>query len=557
MRIPPRLLLVSLLAVVTSLPIALGQQPGSVSIRQRVVTSEAGLPKVNVTVDRNRVPVNDEVRFSLSPAGLIANQKYTVTLQFGDGTQTQTRATQVIHRYRAPGSYKYSISIALSGQKPVAPSQIPRVTLSAAPTVVSTNQPVVFNAQSSEKYPNIKYRFVFADGSQTNWQDAPQTKHEYASPKTYLAYVDIGEAAGGSVRRLGGSVRKAIEVTQPYSSPKPNVSLIAKPNRVEERQFVSFTASVAWNGTNVRYRFVFGDKTPATAWRANSQTRHRYLSAGNYSARVDVRVVNSQSGVQNVSSSPLSIEVRTAAQPTVSLIATPTAVVENLPVFFRAKVDSQNKSIRYRFDFGDGSRRTAWTGNAFETHAYPRAGNYAPYVEIGRATSGPISAIASSGRQVIVTAFLPPDDATPTPTPAPSIPSSDRSSPSMGTPTPMHTLDTASPSPGPTVPNIGGTTPSPGEPTPLQKPGSFPPNIWWIYLLIALALFAGYQTWKWLAAPRPTFHPRLDPGLSEVGVEKPLSIDFQIQLNPGIAAGEYGIKSNEATFIRSERTSDD
>jgi len=243
----------------------------------------------------------------------------------------------------------------------------------------------------------------------------------------------------------------------------------------------------------------------------------------------------------------LLIEVRAIGQPAVSLTASPSSVVENLPVFFSARVDFPNRGIRYRFNFGDGSKPGAWTGNAVEAHAYSRAGSYAPYVEIGRATTGPINAIASRSRQVTVTAFLPPDAVTPTPTPMPS--------PSMVTP--MPTLDTSSPSPGPSIPNIGGTTPSPGEPTPVQKPGGFPPNNWWIYLLIALALFAGYQTWKWLAAPRPTFHTRLDPGVSQVGVEKPLSIDFQVQLNPDIAAGEYGIKSNEESFIRSERKSDD
>jgi hypothetical protein len=76
-------------------------------------------------------------------------------------------------------------------------------------------------------------------------------------------------------------------------------------------------------------------------------------------------------------------------------------------------------------------------------------------------------------------------------------------------------------------------------------------------LLIPLALYGAYRAFKWLAPPRPTFHPRLDKGVSAVGVEKPLAIDFQIQLNPDISAGEYGIKSDEASFIRSERKSDD
>jgi hypothetical protein len=94
--------------------------------------------------------------------------------------------------------------------------------------------------------------------------------------------------------------------------------------------------------------------------------------------------------------------------------------------------------------------------------------------------------------------------------------------------------------------------------------GSSPPgdsrdgqNKWWILPLILLASFTAYRIWKALTTPRPTFHPRLDPGNSAVGTEKPLSIDFQLQLNPDIAAGKYGIESNESGFIRSERKSND
>jgi hypothetical protein len=121
------------------------------------------------------------------------------------------------------------------------------------------------------------------------------------------------------------------------------------------------------------------------------------------------------------------------------------------------------------------------------------------------------------------------------------------------------TSDRSSPAAGPNSSNTSSTASSSDGSSPGQTPDGLPPasDYWWIYLLIALALFTGYQTWKWLTAPRPTFHPHLDPGVSAVGVEKPLSIDFQLQLNPDIAAGEYGIKSNEESFIRSERKSDD
>ena len=440
MRSPPRLLIVSLLAGLC-LSTSIGQQPGSVNVRQGVIAPAPG-PVVNVTVDRNRVPVNYEVTFTLWPASVVSNRKYIVTLQFGDGTQTRVRTTRLTHPYSAPGTYTYSVSVTSDPATDPISNRVPQVTLSAVPGAVATNQPVTFSAQLSENYPNLKYRFVFDDGRQTAWQDSSQTTHDYVSPKTYLAYVDIGEAAGGSVKRIGGSVRKAVEVTKPITSRNPTVSLSAIPTSVARRQLVSFAAKVVSDDKNVSYRFVFGDRTAPTAWQASSQANHRYLAAGNYAARVDVRA-NNRSGGQSVSSSPLMIEVRnTAAPPRVTLTTTPT----------------------------------------------------------------------------------------PTPSSGTSSPTPSQSS-------------SASPS------SVAGSSPQ-GD----SRDGQ---NKWWILPLILLASFAAYRIWKGLTTPRPTFHPRLDPGVSTVGTERPLSIDFQLELNPNIAAGKYGIESNEVGFIRSERKSND
>ncbi|MEK6334991.1 MAG: PKD domain-containing protein [Acidobacteriota bacterium] len=461
MQVPPRLLIVSLLAGLC-FSTSIGQQPGLVNIRQRVIAQAPGPPVVNVTVDRSRVPVNYEVTFTLSPASVVGNPKYIVTLQFGDGAQTRARTTQLTHPYGAPGTYTYSVSVTSDpATDPISP-RVPQVTLSAVPGVVKTSQPVTFSAQLSENYPNLKYRFVFADGLQTAWQDSSQTTHEYVSPKTYLAYVDIGEATGGSVKRIGGSVRKAVEVSSPSSSQNPTVSLSARPTSIPRRQWVSFAATVVSDDKNVSYRFVFGDGTAPTAWQASSQANHRYLTAGNYSARVEVRA-NNRTGGQSVSSSPLMIEVTNTAPTSVTQTTTPT----------------------------------------------PRPA---------------------------------PATSTPTPSQSSSASPSSSTSPSAGSNT---STNASSPS------SVAGSSPKvPGD----SGDGA---NKWWIPLLILLAAVVAYRIWKALATPRPTFHPRLDPGVSTVGTERPLSIDFQLELNPDIAAGKYGIESNEAGFIRSERKSND
>ena len=569
MRTTARLLTLALLAVISNLPTAPAQQPGSVNVRSRVTTPTPGLPVVDVNVDRQRVPLGEPVTFTLSPANVVLNPQYIVTLDFGDGRKTQERKTTIVHLYRFPGNYRYSVSV--SGKDQVKP-KVPQVTLFAKPTSANANQRIDFKAELSDSYPDVKYRFVFADGWQTGWQDAPRATHEYVAAKTYPAYVDIGAAGPArAIERIGRSVPLAIQISS--SGPQPqqlSVNLSAKPARIEEREVVLFSAGVPGNATNVRYRFIFGDKSAATDWQISPQAKYRYLKGGTYSARVDVRSMNNIAAAQSASSSPILIEVKAAATPVVSLDASPSRVMVNLPIFFRARVDSPSPGLRYRFNFGDGSAATAWSGNKTATYAYARAGDYEPFVEIGRLNNKKIDAFASGRRQVTVESPITPDNKTATPTPRPSpSPSGPTPSPTSSVP-PSPTPVTPSPSPVAASPTVDGSSPSPSGTTPLasgptspspegtapeKKSGPVPPDYWWIYLLIAALLLAAYQTWKWLTAPRPTFHPRLDPGVSKV--ETDLKIEFQIELNPDIAAGDYGVETPAGSIIKSERNSDD
>ena len=60
------------------------QQGQTVSVRPRVTSSAPGMPEVKVKVDRNRVPLGEEVTFTVSPAPVVTDSRYKVTLFFGD-----------------------------------------------------------------------------------------------------------------------------------------------------------------------------------------------------------------------------------------------------------------------------------------------------------------------------------------------------------------------------------------------------------------------------------------------------------------------------------------
>ncbi len=301
MQIPARLLTIFLLAVVSCCATARAQQPGTVNIRPRVVTALPGVPAVRVAVDRNRVPLGDEVRFTLAPASVVRNPRFTVTIYFGDGAQQEMHQTEIGHPYGASGRYTYSVLVKSSAPPPdpTPPTlQVPSVKLLANPTTVATKSPVDFTAQLSHGYPNIQYRFVFADGSQTDWQDAPRTSHAYAAPKTYLAYVDIGEGSSRFAKRIGGSQRQPIQVIAPQIV---RVELLAKPASVKTEDTVRFNAQTNSRDPKTKYRFAFGDGA-ITRWQDSSETNHKYAVAGDYFASVDVGLPAGQ-GIRTLATS--------------------------------------------------------------------------------------------------------------------------------------------------------------------------------------------------------------------------------------------------------------
>src|SRR5437879_4362111 len=126
------------------------------------------------------------------------------------------RQPLTVHVYQANGNYTYSILVRPVGgcgaTSTSTPFPIPDVRLILTPSSVDVNQPVTFVAELSSPARNFSYRFVFDDGSKTEWQIEPKASHAYRIPKTYRPYVDIGLPMNGVIRQLGGSKRQTITV---------------------------------------------------------------------------------------------------------------------------------------------------------------------------------------------------------------------------------------------------------------------------------------------------------------------------------------------------------
>jgi hypothetical protein len=181
----------------------------------------------------------------------------------------------------------------------------PRVTLNASPASITPGRQVTFVAQLSSGYPNIRFRFVFGDGAASAWQSSSVITHTYQSPGQYQPFVDIGVADGVSVTRLGGSVRRTIQVSHAPAGP---VDLFINPATAEMGRPVTLSVRSASKNPNTLYRFSSGDGSPVGNWRTSPEASHVYSRAGTYIASVDVAVMTSR-GIEPQGSSRRGVTV--------------------------------------------------------------------------------------------------------------------------------------------------------------------------------------------------------------------------------------------------------
>jgi hypothetical protein len=280
---------------------------------------------------------------------------------------------------------------------------VPNVKLLVSPTSVEINRPVGFSAQLSRRYQNLKYRFVFGDGSDTGWQDDARATHSYRTANTFKAYVDIGVVSNGSVKQAGGSARGSINVAGPPRPVTVGVTLSGSPASVESGKSVTLTARGSARLPNAKYRFDFGDKS-ATGWQANPSAAHRYRVAGKYSARVELRVASTASAPQTASDST-TIEVNEpVGKTTIDLRVIPATIPLGIPILFQAVPSTASARAVYRFNFGDGSAPTQWSADPIQAHIYQAARSYAAFAEMEIPGSTPVT---SGRKQVRVTSIGP------------------------------------------------------------------------------------------------------------------------------------------------------
>jgi hypothetical protein len=73
---------------------------------------------------------------------------------------------------------------------------------------------------------------------------------------------------------------------------------------------------------------------------------------------------------------------------------------------------------------------------------------------------------------------------------------------------------------------------------------------WWYWLFAGVLLLLLFKATGYLFATKPTFAAFSDPGVAGISNQKGLlPLDFQLVLNPNVAAGDYSVTSDVPQLV--------
>lgn len=183
---------------------------------------------------------------------------------------------------------------------------------------------------------DTKYTFYFADGVTMPTQNG-SFQHFYASPNSYLPFVELVDSVGCSVS-VGGSNAIVILGATPFFS-------------MDRKSFcdsgtVYFTNFTLGNDPVISSTWDFGDGTTST----NTDAIHSYTKAGQYIASLNVKTLNG-------CSKTLSDTIRVYATPNPSIKSNDIVCI-NSTLTLNGILAQPDSSVSWNWNFGNGQAST-------------------------------------------------------------------------------------------------------------------------------------------------------------------------------------------------------
>ena len=323
------------------------------------------------------------VRFVANATDLDGDALY-YSWTFGDSYSAVGR--DVNHTFNIGGSYLVTVTVTDNHPGPGRPAVLTKavsVRINNPPSIsIISSQTVLwkatawFNATAYDSEDSLRFTWLWGDGTKTVTTSPKNVTHAYQQKgyDTLRVYADdLTGVAGHNV-----SATCTVHVV-PTRTPPASLTLAVNRSSIWVSQSVTFTATAQDSGGDgMRFSVNCGDgkyvsvDMPGTAANAvvTATLAHTYLSAGIMTAHLYVT-----DGLDNTTlTTPVTVTVTLNHPP---VFTTPPSNKKmwlgNSTSFLIAAFDQDGETLRYTWNFGDGS----WlVGPTSTTHTYAKAGTY-------------------------------------------------------------------------------------------------------------------------------------------------------------------------------------
>jgi PKD repeat protein len=263
-------------------------------------------PTVSLTVSQSDLYVNEVVTVTVNPTDFVARSPYVYTVDFDNGEKVRVpnQAPRVQRPYKKAGQYTISLTVSVPfGAEVFVPMPVVQnsvgvnvrtTAFSATPAVAAVGEPITFVTPPRPGDSRIRYRFTFADNTDSGWIPEVQTTHKYDSPGAYTTSMEVGIFDDGE--------NFSWDKSEPVSLQVAEVTLDA-PASLRSDQTGTFTVQFPANDPALRYRVNFADDS-ASEWSTESIFTHTYAAAGTYQPFAEIGRMT-DAGVTRVAASAL------------------------------------------------------------------------------------------------------------------------------------------------------------------------------------------------------------------------------------------------------------